>query len=249
VPTLRKRRITIKKAIRKVKGLSATTGSPLQVMECFIMLYIIIAILAVALDQLFKYYITATLAAGSQISLIPGIIHLTYLENTGAAFSFMSGMRWILVGISVVCAVIILIIIYRARFGMGGKILLSLVLGGALGNLIDRAWHGYVVDMFEVEFMDFAVFNIADIFITVAGALFVIYYFVYSIKSERRSKKDIHNSVSPVDSAVSKTPTIRLDDSQEGEELNYTASQILEEYSLEKMLNEESNDNNGNPDA
>ena len=215
------------------------------------MLYIIIAVLAVALDQLFKYFITITITAGNQIPLIPGIIHLTYLENTGAAFSFLSGMRWILAAISVICAVVILVIIFKARFGRGGKILLSLVLGGAVGNLIDRVLHGYVVDMFEVEFMDFAVFNIADIFITVCGILFVIYYFVYSVKSEKNTKSSsVRNTPSGSGTAVSsKTPTIRLGDYDESDEYNFTASQILEEYSLEKMMNEERDGKDGKPDA
>ncbi len=131
------------------------------------MFYFIIAALIVMLDQLAKYFITLNIAPGAVVDVIPGIIHLTYQENTGAAFSFLSDMRWVLVGVSAVVIVLIVIgmIKYKDKIGLVGKLSLAAVLGGAVSHLIDRAVLGYVVDFFEFEFVSFAVFDVADCFI------------------------------------------------------------------------------------
>ncbi len=142
------------------------------------MIYFIISALIVLLDQASKYFMSIQLSPGEMSELIPGFIRLAYVENTGAAFSFLRDMRWVLVGVSLV--VIVLLIIVMVRYGKKispvGRIALASVLGGAFGNLIDRAFFGYVVDFFEFEFVHFAVFNVADIFITVGGIVFCIYY-------------------------------------------------------------------------
>lgn len=142
------------------------------------MIYFIIAALIVMLDQMSKYFLTLQLASGPDINLLPGVIRLTYQENTGAAFSFMSDMRWVLVGISSVVVVLIIaaLIKYRDKFDLTLKLGLAGVLGGALSNLFDRALFGYVADFFEFQFVRFAVFNVADIFITIGGIVFCVYY-------------------------------------------------------------------------
>lgn len=193
------------------------------------MLYFIIAVLIVVLDQLFKYWIILNLSSGGQISLIPGIIHLTYEENTGAAFSIFQDMRWVLVGIAAVCIIVVIIIMIKYRMRPLGLFSLAGVLGGAVGNGIDRALHGYVVDMFEVEFMRFAIFNIADIFITVGGIVFCLYYIAGAgSKSEKIKKQQkSEGSISSV---------------EEPEE-NWTETKILEDYELERLLSEDDSGN------
>ncbi len=148
------------------------------------MIYIILAALVILIDQLAKYFITLELSSGGQIGLIPGIIHLTYTENTGAAFSFLADRRWLLIVISVVViiAAVVMIVRYRDKISPFGMTTLALVLGGAASHLLDRAVLGYVVDFFEVEFVTFAIFDVADCFITVGGILFLIYYIFYHDK-------------------------------------------------------------------
>lgn len=146
------------------------------------MIYFIIAALIVMLDQIAKYFITLHITPGASVPLIPGIIHLTYVENTGAAFSFMSDMRWVLVAVSAVVIILIIVgmIKYRDKIDPIGKIALAAILGGAVSHLIDRAVLGYVVDFLEFEFVRFAVMDIADWFITVGGVVFCIYYLIHT---------------------------------------------------------------------
>lgn len=150
------------------------------------MIYFIIAALVVMLDQIAKYFITIQIAPGVNVPLIPGIIHLTYVENTGAAFSFMSDMRWVLVVVSAVVIMMIVIgmIKYRDKIDPIGKVALSAILGGAVSHLFDRAVLGYVVDYLEFDFIRFAVMDVADWFITVGGIVFCIYYLIHSAKHD-----------------------------------------------------------------
>ena len=143
------------------------------------MLYAIAAALALIADQLLKYWTTLNLALGEESPLIDGIIHLTNVHNTGSAFSFLggwAGARWLFLVLTVAFLVIVVMGFTKniIRHPLG-KITAALVTAGAVGNAIDRALYGFVVDMFEVEFMNFAVFNVADIFITCCGILFCVH--------------------------------------------------------------------------
>ena len=145
------------------------------------MLYLIFSALIVLIDQAVKYVITSRLAEGGVHALIPGIVHLTHIQNTGAAFSMLSNMRWVLVAVSAVCSVLLIILVLRFKKPWICRLCLAAILGGAVGNLIDRFLFGSVTDMFEVEFMKFAVFNVADICITGGAVLFCLCYLVYGI--------------------------------------------------------------------
>lgn len=155
------------------------------------MIYFIIAAFIVMLDQIVKYFITLNMGPGVTAPLIPGIIRLTYHENTGAAFSFMSDMRWVLVGISGVVIILLVagMIRYRDKLNPVGKLALAAVLGGAVSHLLDRAILGYVVDFFEFEFVRFAIFDVADCFITVGGIVFCIWYLLSSGKNDDLRKE------------------------------------------------------------
>jgi signal peptidase II len=154
-------------------------------------IYFIISALIVMLDQTVKYFITLNIAPGAIVDVIPGVIHLTYQENTGAAFSFLSDMRWVLVGVSAVVIVLIVLgmIRYKDKIGPVGKLSLAAVLGGAVSHLIDRAVLGYVVDFFEFEFVSFAVFDVADCFITIGGITFCIWYLLHTSKNDDLRKE------------------------------------------------------------
>ena len=128
-----------------------------------------------AVDQVVKYLVRAGIPLHTAVDFLPGLA-LTYVQNTGAAFSLFSQHTWLLTLISAVMSVVLGVAVWKKFFAHPfGRCALTLVLAGAVGNLIDRALQGYVVDMFNVLFMDFAIFNVADIFITVGGGLYFLY--------------------------------------------------------------------------
>ncbi len=106
--------------------------------------------------------------------MIPGVLAFTYAENTGMAFSLLSGQSWLLGVVSAAVILIGYLVLRRYRLGTLASVAAMLMLGGAAGNMIDRFAYGYVVDMFEVTFMRFAIFNVADIFVCCGAALVVI---------------------------------------------------------------------------
>ena len=127
-----------------------------------------IAALTVIVDQATKW--ACTRLTGS-VTLIPRVLALTYAENTGMAFSMLSGHSWLLGIVSAVCILAGWLVMRRYTLGTTSRIAAMLMLGGAVGNMIDRFLRGYVVDMFEALFVDFAIFNVADAALTVGTAL------------------------------------------------------------------------------
>lgn len=127
-----------------------------------------IALLTLAADQAVKY-----LACRLQttFTLLPGVLAFTYAENTGMAFSLLSGRSWLLGLLSAAVIVLGLLALRRYRLGPLPSVAAMLMLGGAAGNMIDRLLHGYVVDMFEVLLFRFAIFNVADAALTVGCVL------------------------------------------------------------------------------
>ena len=148
------------------------------------MLYAIVALLILVADQAVKYWCGTHIELNTGIQeLIPGVLHLTRVHNTGAAFSFLEGARWLFVTLCLVfvAAVIILLATGYIR-GRAARWMAVLVIAGGLGNCIDRIISGYVVDMFEFSFTifgwQFPVFNVADIFITLGVILFGVFVLV-----------------------------------------------------------------------
>lgn len=144
------------------------------------MLYAIVGILVIILDQGVKYWVTSNLLVGSVTQpLIPGIISLIRLHNDGAAFSFLAGggARIYFIILTVVFTVAVIIALATNFInGSFGRWCLVLVTAGGLSNCLDRVLYGYVVDMFKLDILpEFAVFNVADIFITVFAILFIVY--------------------------------------------------------------------------
>lgn len=155
------------------------------------MLYFVLAAGLVALDQLVKYLVSTYIPVGGSVPFLPYIMDLTYVRNTGCAFSLLEEHTWLLTLISAVMSVVLGTALAKGFFKHPlGKITLSLLLAGAVGNLVDRALYGYVIDMFRTLFMDFAVFNVADICVVVGGIAAAAYYLVLYDKLE--GKKDEH---------------------------------------------------------
>lgn len=143
------------------------------------MLYYLISICLIGIDQLVKWQVRASIPLGQSVPFIPCLVDLTYTQNTGAAFSSLSGMTWLLTLVSLAASAAVAALMWRNFFpGKWGKLSLSLILAGAVGNLIDRAALGYVTDMFETTFINFAVFNVADICVVVGGFLMAFYVLV-----------------------------------------------------------------------
>ncbi|HIT56775.1 MAG TPA: signal peptidase II [Candidatus Galloscillospira stercoripullorum] len=159
------------------------------------MLYAVIAVALVILDQVVKVLVRTYIPLGTSVGFLPGIMDLTYVQNTGAAFSLFREHTWLLALISAVASVVLVVLLIRRVFSStAANVLLSVVLSGAVGNLIDRLFLGYVTDMFKTTFMNFAVFNVADICL-VCGIIALCVYVVFF--ESREKKEDGHDAADP----------------------------------------------------
>lgn len=145
------------------------------------------AVLVVVLDQVTKYLTVAHIPLGTAIPAIPGLFQLTYVQNTGMAFSMLEGGRWFFL-VMTLAALGLMVLAIKKRWISHplGLWALAAIAGGAVGNLIDRIRLGYVIDMIEVTFMKFAVFNVADCFVVCGAILLVIYAFFLDRREENK---------------------------------------------------------------
>ncbi len=130
-----------------------------------------ISILTMLVDQAVK---ALARSLGGAVTLIPGVLRFTFARNTGMAFSLLSGNSWGLGVVSILCIIAGWILLRRYQMGPVSRLAAALMLGGAVGNMLDRLLLGYVVDMFETLFMDFAIFNVADAALTVGTAIMAV---------------------------------------------------------------------------
>ena len=151
------------------------------------MLAAVITAVAVLLDQISKSIVVNGLPLYGEARFIPGVLSFYHTRNTGAAFSMLSDRRWVFMLLSCVAIVAITVMLYfwRSRHVLL-TVSLSMILAGGIGNMIDRIVNGYVTDFFRVDFVDFAVFNVADSFITVGAVLLGVYIIFFEPKVERR---------------------------------------------------------------
>ena len=157
------------------------------------MLYAIFTVLALALlalDQWVKHWITANLPLGQGMDFLPGLVELRTVHNYGAAWSSFSGMRWLLVVVtSCIVLTVLATLVRRAVRHPLGVAACFLIISGGLGNIIDRVRLGYVVDMFNFLFMDYPVFNVADICVVCGCILGAVYYLFLYEKYDKKDKK------------------------------------------------------------
>ncbi len=154
------------------------------------MVYFIAAAALVALDQIVKHLVSTGIPQGGSVPFLPYIMDLTYVQNTGCAFSLLEEHTWLLTLTSAVLSVVLAWAVAKKLFRHPlGRSALTLVLAGAVGNLIDRVAYGYVVDMFRTLFMNFAVFNVADICVVVGGIGAAAYYLFLYDKLEGRANE------------------------------------------------------------
>ncbi len=194
-------------------------------------MFIWLAIIAVTvfLDQITKYLTILYLKPIDTQPLWEGVLHLTYVENTGAAFGMMKDSRWIFMITSTVAIVGILgYMIYRTyvkkiTMPWMEALALSLIVGGGIGNMIDRTLLGYVVDMIDFRLINFAVFNVADSFVCVGAGLMVLYLILEMVKESKAEKAK----------TAAETEAIPEEASESAESAADTAVQPAEEPSHE----------------
>ncbi|BBD22692.1 signal peptidase II [Streptococcus constellatus] len=135
----------------------------------------IVIVALIALDQWVKFEIVKNIQLGEVKPFLPKILSLTYLRNTGAAFSILENQQWLFAVITLV--VIGAAIWYLSKHIKGSVWLLSalsLIIAGGIGNFIDRMRQGFVVDMFQLDFINFAIFNVADSYLTIGVLVLIV---------------------------------------------------------------------------
>ena len=161
------------------------------------MLYAILAVVLILVDQLTKLLTRAHIDLGESITFLPHVLDLSYIKNTGAAFSILEKHTWLLTVFSAIIVLAIAWLILKKFFtNWLGMLSATLILAGGVGNLIDRAVFGYVTDMIKTVFIDFPVFNFADCCITV-GVVLLFIYVLFFCKDEK--KETDHGADLPAD--------------------------------------------------
>ena len=158
------------------------------------MIWLIISILIIIADQLVKYFVAAGMSMGDTAFSVLNLFDITYVQNQGAAFSILSGKLSILSLISVIFCVGV--IVYWIKKKPTHPLLctaLTMMFAGAFGNAIDRIFRGFVVDYIQTTFINFPVFNIADIGITVGAALLVLYVILFD-KEDKNAKNNTESN-------------------------------------------------------
>ncbi len=151
----------------------------------------LVVVLSVILDQITKIIAESSLKGTDGVIVIPKVLSFSYLENRGAAFGIFSDSRWVFMVFSTVAIVTMIYLIFSMRKKHPIFLIsLSMLVGGGIGNMIDRIFRGYVIDFFKVLFVDFAVFNVADCFVTV-GAIILAIYMMFIYKDSNNNKECI----------------------------------------------------------
>ena len=155
-----------------------------------ILKYAIFVVFILLADQLTKLWVVKTIPLYGQVDFLPGVLGLTYVQNTGAAWSMFSGQQWLFALVFVVFTAAILYEFFKAPmpFTTLERWLIAAIYGGGLGNMLDRVRLGYVVDMLETEFMEFPVFNVADCFIT-CGCIALVVHMIFFNKNLWKDEK------------------------------------------------------------
>lgn len=155
--------------------------------------YLVLAAFAaaiVALDQWTKWLVRRDLPLYASKDSILGIFHITHVENTGGAWSMFSGQLWLFIGVMALFVALIVVLIWKQWLKKPFEWwCLAAILGGGIGNLIDRLANGRVTDMICLDFVNFPVFNVADCFITV-GCFALIVYVIFLDRTEDKKREN-----------------------------------------------------------
>lgn len=152
-------------------------------------IWFILMALIVFVDQLTKYLTVFYLKPVDTIPLIQDVLHLTYVENRGAAFGMLSENRWVFMTVSIVAILLLVVyLIWKKPKDKWVCLSLSFIIGGGIGNMIDRVALGYVVDMIDFRLIHFAVFNVADSFVCVGAGILMVWLIVTGFREYKAEK-------------------------------------------------------------
>ncbi|MCL2399543.1 MAG: signal peptidase II [Defluviitaleaceae bacterium] len=148
-------------------------------------------LLLVVLDQVVKQWARVYLLPVGRLPIIDGLIGFRYVTNAGAAFGIFQSGRWFFVVLTIIVIAVILVLEFKFPYTkrhMWIRVPMTLTLAGAIGNFIDRLLFGYVVDMFEFLFIDFPIFNVADILL-VTGTFIYAFAALFILKDDPNEKE------------------------------------------------------------
>ena len=156
----------------------------------FLLFLTLFSVVIVAVDQFTKYLVVENIALHADVPLLPGVVQLTYAQNTGAAFSVLQGQQWLFALIFLIFTVAIIWAYWKKAlpFSKFEWFCIAAIYGGGLGNMIDRLRVGYVIDMIETQFINFPVFNVADSFIT-CGCIALLISLIFFNKTFWKDEK------------------------------------------------------------
>ncbi len=163
------------------------------------LLYFLLVAAVIAFDQITKILAVKYLMPLPTVPVIQDVLHLTYVENTGAAFGILQNHRWVFMVVSTVMIVLLFFVMvkYKKYLHPLMNIGLSFVFGGGIGNMIDRTLSGFVVDFIDFTLIDFAVFNIADTFICIGVGFMILDVILkksdLSFLEDKKSDKETQN--------------------------------------------------------
>ena len=156
-------------------------------------IYTAVIMIGIFLDQLTKYLSVAYLKAVDTVPLIRDVLHLTYVENRGAAFGMLKDHRWVFIVVSTVAIIAMALYLYlgHASTTLYG-VSIAMVVSGGIGNMIDRIALGYVIDFIDFRLINFAVFNGADSFVCVGAGLLILALVIEIVREmkEERARQE-----------------------------------------------------------
>ncbi|QNQ82282.1 signal peptidase II [Lactobacillus sp. PV037] len=149
--------------------------------------YLLISFAVIFADQSLKYYIKTNFRVGETREVLPGVFSFNYLQNNGAAWNLLAGKMWIFYIITLIASIVVIYYLFNLKYqNITFDIGLALIFGGVIGNFMDRLQMHYVVDMFQLDFINFNIFNIADMAISV-GLLLVFIYLIF-LEDKKKTK-------------------------------------------------------------
>ena len=161
----------------------------------------LIATAVCTIDQITKAAVVRSIPLGESVEFIPGVLNWTYIRNEGMALGMLSDHRWVFMFMSVVMiAAIVLYVVFSARVRRVTVCVLAVILGGGVGNMIDRFAYGYVVDFIDVRFLPHIwkwIFNVADMFVTVGALALAVIFVVSEIKNKKKEKSQKEGEAAP----------------------------------------------------
>jgi len=197
------------------------------------LIWLAVIIVTVFLDQLTKYLTVLHLKPIDTLPIIEDVLHLTYVENTGAAFGMMKDARWVFMVTSTLAIIGILgymihrVYIKKEKMPWMEALSLSLIVGGGIGNMIDRTMLGYVVDMIDCRFINFAVFNVADSFVCIGAGLMILYLILETVKEARAEKAKAAAEDSATAEGEKATDIPATEEDEETTEVSATEEEVV----------------------